>query len=91
MGVEDVVEDLHAEMGCADFVQIRKGQRKAQLRPAKIFFNSINFRAQITTRFFDKRQYIVKGVIGHRFSFYLSATDQVSSLRCVVAVLILLA
>jgi len=55
MGVENMVKNLHAEMGSADFIQIRKGQGKAQLDAAQVLFNGIDFRTQVAARFFDKR------------------------------------
>jgi methanogenic corrinoid protein MtbC1 len=65
MGIQNVVKYLHAEMGGADFIEVRKHQCKTKLRPVEIFFDGINFRTQIAARSFDKRQYFVKSVMGH--------------------------
>ena len=51
------------------------------------FFDRINFRAQITARLFDKRQYIIKVVgLRHIIILWFSAPVKVMNIGCTIAV-----
>ncbi len=64
--VEDVIQDLHAEVGGADFIEVGKRQGEAQLYPLWVFLHGVDFRAQIAARFFDQRQKFLNRVRAHR-------------------------
>jgi len=53
-----MIQNLHPEMGGADFIKIRKGQCKSQFNPVRVLFNLIDFSPQIAAGFFNQRENI---------------------------------
>ena len=54
MGVENMIQNLHPEMGGADLIKVRKGQRNPQPDPFRVLYNLINFAPQIAAGFFNQ-------------------------------------
>ena len=51
--VENVIQDLNAEMGNADFVKIGKGQGDAQLHRIRRLMDAVGFAAQVAAWFIN--------------------------------------
>jgi hypothetical protein len=58
MGIEYMIQNLHSEMGGADFIKIGKGQCKTQFNPVQVLFDLIDFAPQIAAGFFNQRKNI---------------------------------
>ncbi len=60
--VEDAVEDLNAEVGHADLVDVRKGQRDAQAAGRAVLDDGVDFAAQVAAGLFDPGE---EGLFSH--------------------------
>ncbi len=70
MGIENMVQDLHPEMGGADFIKIRKGQCKTQVNAVQVLFDLIDLAPQIAAGFFNQRQNIFDGFDAHAIHWW---------------------
>ena len=57
--IKHVIQNLDAEMGHADFVDVRKAQGKTDCRSFWIFFHHIDFVADIAGRLVNVKQYFI--------------------------------
>ena len=61
--VDEVVEDLDAEVGHADFIGVRETERKVKVDRRRVFRHTVQFAANVAAGFLDQRQDPLKGCI----------------------------